>query len=150
MQQRAAGLQMSRLLNKFHRELHTLHADRFPEGITGVNIRIINFLADNSERDIFQRDIEEEFSVRRSTVSKVLSLMEEKNLIRRKTVSGDARLKKLVLTEHGYEVHRRMRQKWKAACLTVYRRRISESCSSFSRKWIKTSIDGVSSFYADC
>ena len=106
MQQRAAGLQMSRLLNKFHRELHALHADRFPEGITGVNIRIINFLADNSKRDIFQRDIEEEFSVRRSTVSKVLSLMEEKNLIRRETVSGDARLKKLALTEHGYEVHR--------------------------------------------
>lgn len=105
MQQRAAGLQMSRLLNKFHRELHALHADLFPEGITGVNIRIINFLAHNSERDIFQRDIEEEFSVRRSTVSKVLSLMEEKDLIRREAVSSDARLKKLVLTEYGCKVH---------------------------------------------
>ena len=48
--------------------------------------------------DVFQKDIEERFSVRRSTVSKGLKLMEQKGFIRRRPVEYDARLKKLELT----------------------------------------------------
>jgi len=48
---------------------------------------------------VFQKDIEHEFGITRSTASKVISLMEKKDLIIRVESSLDLRLKKLVLTK---------------------------------------------------
>ena len=100
------GMEIGRLSHKFHRALYAYHGDSFPEGITGTNIRIIRYLAEQPDRDIFQKDIEEAFSVRRSTVSKVLALMDDKGLIIRQSVANDARLKKLILTERGMDIYR--------------------------------------------
>lgn len=74
------------------------------ETITGNNGWIISFLAENSDKDIFQKDIEEHFTITRSTTSKVLRLMEQKGLIQRQTVLQDARLKKIVLTQKAWEL----------------------------------------------
>lgn len=67
--------------------------------LSGTNGRIIRFLNENEDRDIYQRDLEKEFGITRSTASRVLTLMEEKDLVIRSGVSHDARLKKLTLTE---------------------------------------------------
>ena len=76
-------------------------------GITGVQGRILGFISHNCEkRDIFQKDIEEELDIRRSSVTSVLQLMEKNGFIERVSVSKDARLKKLVLTEKGMEIQR--------------------------------------------
>ncbi len=69
------------------------------ETVTPVQGHVIRFLLNNCRRDIFQKDIENAFSYRRSTASTVLGLMEEKGLIDRVAVPYDARLKKLVLTD---------------------------------------------------
>ena len=66
--------------------------------LTEMQTRVIGFLYQNRTRDIFQKDIEKEFSVRRATVSVLLRTMELKQLITRESVSTDARLKKVVLT----------------------------------------------------
>ena len=50
--------------------------------------------------------MEAEFYINRATASKMLSLMEEKRLILRKSSDKDARLKKIVLLERGYELQR--------------------------------------------
>ena len=63
-----------------------------------MQTRVICFLYQNRDRDIFQKDIEKEFSVRRATVSVLLRTMELKQLVTRESVSSDARLKKVVLT----------------------------------------------------
>ena len=76
------------------------------QNITGTNGWIIGFLADNSDKDIFQKDIEEIFSLRRSTVSNMVQLMEKKGFITRESVDYDARLKKLVLTQKALEIHK--------------------------------------------
>jgi DNA-binding MarR family transcriptional regulator len=76
-------------------------------GITGVQSRILGFIRHNSEkRDIFQKDIEEELDIRRSSVTSVLQLMEKNGYIERVSVSTDARLKKIIITEKGMEVQR--------------------------------------------
>lgn len=62
---------------------------------------IIRFLYEHSEEDIYQRDIEAEFSIARSTATGILKLMEKRGYIRRVSVERDARLKKLELTEVG-------------------------------------------------
>jgi len=76
-------------------------------GVTGVQARILGFVHRNHDKkDIFQRDIEEELDIRRSSVTSVLQLMEKNEYIKRVSVSEDARLKKIILTEKGLEIHR--------------------------------------------
>ncbi len=79
---------------------------QYLDSLTGTNGWIIGYLAHNADREIFQKDIEEAFSVRRSTVSRVVTLMEQKGLVERRGVDSDARLKKLVLTDKAMEIHR--------------------------------------------
>ena len=59
---------------------------------------IIGYLYDHKEEEIFQRDIEREFDLSRSTVSTILKQLESEGLIERKSVIIDARLKKVVPT----------------------------------------------------
>lgn len=75
------------------------------EQLTRMHHWIIGYLYDHSDQDIYQRDIESEFKVSRSTTSNMLSLMEKKQLIKRLNVENDARLKKVVLTEKAVELH---------------------------------------------
>ena len=67
--------------------------------VTPVQSHIVGFLYHNRDRALYQRDVEAEFSVNRATASKLLTAMERNGLIRRSAVAGDARLKKLELTE---------------------------------------------------
>ena len=63
---------------------------------------IIGYLYQNRDKEVFQRDIQEQFSIRRSTVTGILQLMEKNGLITRSSVERDARLKKLELTPPGH------------------------------------------------
>lgn len=74
------------------------------ERATGNNGWIIVYLADHAEQDIYQKDIEEHFTIARSTASKVLTLMEQKGLIQRLAVAQDARLKRIVLTKRSWQI----------------------------------------------
>lgn len=59
----------------------------------------IAYIGDRPEKDVFQRDLEKEFGITRSTASKNIDLLERDGFITRQKVEHDARLKKLVLTE---------------------------------------------------
>jgi len=71
-------------------------------GLTSIQSRIIRFLyLESQKRDVYQKDIEEEFNIRRSSVTSVLQLLEKKGYIKRVSVKDDKRLKKIVLTGTG-------------------------------------------------
>jgi len=74
------------------------------ETITGNNGWIIGYLSENADKDIYQRDLENHFTIARSTASKVLRLMEKKGLIQRQAVAHDARLKKIILTQKANKI----------------------------------------------
>lgn len=96
------GFQLHSLSNLMKRRMeHSNVFSHMDDNVTRNNGWILNYLAHHSDRDIYQKDIENDFCIRRSTVSKVIRLMETKGLIRRETVPCDARLKKLVLTPDG-------------------------------------------------
>lgn len=95
----SVGIEIRAVGNLLCRELAASKGVKYVDELTGATSRIIGFLADNRDRDMFQRDVEKEFLISRSTASKALSFMEKKGLIRREAVAHDARLKKLVLTE---------------------------------------------------
>lgn len=71
----------------------------YPANLSSEYGYIISYLCDNEGVNIFQRDIEREFGLGRSTVSTVLKRLESEGLIERKSVMNDARLKKVVPTE---------------------------------------------------
>lgn len=78
------------------------------DDITVAHGRILGFLAHHADMDVFQRDIEQAFHINRSSVTSILQIMEKNGLIERHGVSGDGRLKKVCLTLHGEEMHRRV------------------------------------------
>ncbi len=78
----------------------------YVEKMTGTHGWAIGYFYRNRDRDIFQKDFEREFDIRRSTASSILSLMEKNGLITRESVPYDARLKKIVLTQKSVEVHK--------------------------------------------
>lgn len=80
------------------------------EDVTSMHGWILGYLKMHGDQEIYQRDIEREFSITRSTVTNILQLMEKKGYIRREGVEHDARLKRLVLTDEGREVDRRVLQ----------------------------------------
>lgn len=92
------------------REIDSFSDKRELDRVTGTNGWIIGYLAGNEGKDIFQRDIEKDFSITRSTASKVIDLMVKKGLIERSAVSYDARLKKLSLTPKAWMLHTKMEQ----------------------------------------
>lgn len=74
--------------------------------LTGMQLFILEYLYQHQQQDVFQRDLEAEFHVRRSTVTGILKGMEKKGLIQRLSVEEDARLKRIVLTSQAKSLHR--------------------------------------------
>ena len=68
-------------------------------GITAIQSRVMFYIMDHClEGPVFQRDVEQVFSLSRSTATGILQQLEEKDLLRRESVPSDARLKNLVPT----------------------------------------------------
>ncbi|MDC7289866.1 MarR family winged helix-turn-helix transcriptional regulator [Blautia schinkii] len=94
-------------------EIHTLdnmlgrmisaHQSKLTEkqGLTQMQSWIIDYLYKNRDKDLFQKDIEAQFRIARSTATGILKLMEKKGFLTREPHPTDARLKRLVLTEKG-------------------------------------------------
>ncbi len=87
--------------------------------VTGMQGWIIGYLYDHRQQDVFQRDIQAKFSIRRSTATGTLQLMEKNGLIRRLPVDWDARLKKIELTPKALEMHERVRKGIQAVEKTI-------------------------------
>jgi DNA-binding MarR family transcriptional regulator len=78
--------------------------------LTSMQTWIIGFIDLNEGKEIFQKDIETEFDIRRSTATGILQLMEKNGFITRQPVSIDARLKKIVLTPKAKDLALRVKQ----------------------------------------
>lgn len=98
------SMELHSLTNMNRRFIDNSSHKKIVDSITGTNGWIIGYLDRNSDRDVFQRDLEETFGITRSTVSKVVNLMVQKGLVERSGVEHDARLKKLTLTEKSREL----------------------------------------------
>ena len=94
-------IQIIQIMNQLHRL--TVNGD-FPcqdSGMSVSQLACIGFRAYEEGRPVYQRDLEECFKLRRSTISSILTTLEKKDLIQRVPVTHDARLKRLVLTRSG-------------------------------------------------
>ena len=80
-----------KMIDNLVRKLMDRHITADKQGLTIMHTWIVGFLYNNPDRAVYQRDIEREFRINRATVSGMISLMEQKGLIRRLSVSHDAR-----------------------------------------------------------
>ena len=78
-------------------------------GITGVQSAMIGFIYEQSrKKDVFAKDIEKAFDLRRASSAGLIQNMERNALIKREMVGNDARLKKIVLTEKALELRKKL------------------------------------------
>jgi len=87
----------------WHRVIGSRMADL---GLSSIQSRMLGYLYFQSQRgkQVFQRELEEEFKIRKSSVTSVIQHLEKKGLVQRNGVLGDARKKELALTKQGIEV----------------------------------------------
>lgn len=104
--ERRFGREIRIISNLMRRRLDSSAVMTRSKNITGTGGWLLGYLYANRDRDIYQRDVEKEFSIRRATSSKVITRLEDKGFVRRESVDCDARLKKLVLTEEGIKIQR--------------------------------------------
>lgn len=79
--------------------------------LTGMQLGLLGYINDKREYgDVYQRDIEEEFNIRRSTASSMIKQMEAAGYVRRESDPADARLKKIILTEKALELNKVIEQ----------------------------------------
>lgn len=97
--------QMRRVDNLIFRKVNQFTRANGVEQTTPMHNWIMGYLYRHQDEPVFQRDIEREFSITRSTVTNILQLMERKGYIERRSVPQDARLKQLILTEEGVRIY---------------------------------------------
>ena len=103
---RHIGFELRQVANIIRREIDNAVSKRNIEKLTGMQGRVIGYLCHNGEKEIFQRDIEAEFSIRRSTATTMLQTMEKHGLIKRAPVEYDARLKRILPTDIAVTRHK--------------------------------------------
>lgn len=75
------------------------------QNISMVQSWIIRSLSHNQDRDIFQKDLERELNIGKSTLTEILNVMEKNDLVIRQPCKEDNRCKKLILTKKAEAIH---------------------------------------------
>lgn len=91
------GMVINQISNRLRRRSQAVQKS---VGISESQGRVLNFIIVESRlRDVYPRDIEEEFDLRSSTVTGIVSDLEKEGLIKRIADEKDGRLKKLIITD---------------------------------------------------
>lgn len=104
MENKRLGFEIHKTSRIIKRYMDSDASKSYVDKMTGTHGWAVGYFYTNRDRDIFQKDFEQKFDIRRSTASAILSLMEKNDLIRRESVPYDARLKKIVLTQKAIDV----------------------------------------------
>lgn len=104
MESKKLGFEIHKTSRIIRRYMDSDASKSYVDKMTGTHGWAVGYFYRHRDRDIFQKDFEQEFNIRRSTASAILSLMEKNDLIKRESVPYDARLKKIVLTQKAIDV----------------------------------------------
>lgn len=76
--------------------------------VTAVQIGIIHYLCQHIGDPIYQKDLEDFFHIRRSTITGILQNLEKNGYIKRISVLEDKRLKQIIITRMGMMLDKKM------------------------------------------
>lgn len=119
------GKRLGNVTNRLHRCIDN-EASR--HGVTRTQSMILRFLSSNGG-EAYQRDIEQEFGIRRSTVTNVLKLMEKNGLICRFSDENDGRMKRIRITDRGICANERVN-----GTVTAFEKRLKDELTEEKTK----------------
>jgi len=96
------GLEVRILSNLIYNKLNQMTME--VEDLTIHQCWILQYLTGHTGKEIYQKDIEQLFSIKRSTANQMLRTMENRGFIRRTVSDEDARRNILTVTENGIAV----------------------------------------------
>lgn len=101
------GLKMKHINNLITKKVYALFTDDEYQFVSHSSFLVMNYLYENKEREVTQKDIEKALMINRATTSKMLLLLEQKGFIRRMGSTEDGRRKIVILTEKGndFRIH---------------------------------------------
>lgn len=99
---------VGRLINTISHQLkRNTCAHEEEDDLTNIQRLVLHYILFQSLKgDVYQKDVEREFQIRRSTVTGIVQLLEKNGFITRESVKWDARLKKVVPTEKAEKVRK--------------------------------------------
>ena len=98
MRKESIGHALHALDNTMRRFIDTYSHKQENEQLTGANVWVIQFIADNRDGPVYMRDVERRFGITRSTASKVVDMLAKKGFVERHIGETDGRLRRLTLT----------------------------------------------------
>lgn len=103
------GLSIEKINHIISRKMDSAVIKAIGDNLSVSQAYVIDFIAvEGKYREIFQKDLEKEFDLKRSSVSLMLNNMEKNDLIKRVSVSEDARLKQIILTEKSIKIYEKV------------------------------------------
>ncbi|WP_249303665.1 MarR family winged helix-turn-helix transcriptional regulator [Qiania dongpingensis] len=99
------GFEIKQAAKLVNRHIGNTASVKYAKQVTGTHGWILRYLYEHKDEDMFQKDIEKRFDIRRSSATGLLQLMEKNGLIYREPVDYDARLKRIVMTEKAISIH---------------------------------------------
>ena len=103
---RQIGFEIKAANNMIRRKMEAIFAQQEGYELNGMQGPLLGYLYHKSQDgDVYQKDVEREFRVRRSTATVMLQSLEQKGYLVRVASKEDARLKRILLTEKAIEHH---------------------------------------------
>lgn len=103
------GLHISKINHIISRSMDSAVINTIDNTLTVSQAYVIDFISmQDDNQDVFQKDLEKAFDLKRSSISLMLNNMEKSDLIKRVPVTEDARLKKIILTDKSKELYEKI------------------------------------------
>ncbi|SCJ27049.1 transcriptional regulator SlyA [uncultured Clostridium sp.] len=103
------GLDISKINHIISRKMDASVISAIDDNLTVSQAYVIDFISnEGKDKEIFQKDLEREFDLKRSSISLMLNNMEKSDLIERVPVTEDARLKKIILTQKSIKIYEKI------------------------------------------
>lgn len=103
------GLDISKINHIISRKMDASVIGAIDDNLTISQAYVIDFICnEGKDKDVFQKDLESVFDLKRSSISLMLNNMEKSGLIERMLVKEDGRLKKIVLTEKSIKIYEKI------------------------------------------
>jgi DNA-binding MarR family transcriptional regulator len=122
---------MGVVVNQYQRRINQ-DISRTEGALTIHQCWILQYLTEHTDHAVRQKEIEQIFSIRRSTANTMLMTMEKNGYIRREDDPDDARAKQLIITEKGRNASERMTDRLKEYDELMLRGISSEELQIFS------------------
>ena len=100
--------QLKTLINLLHRNIEKNYCPFNKPKVSIVQFQILHYLIENEGKDIYHKDIEKKFDLRKSTVSGIIQNMEKNDFIIRESIGNQKKIKITDKTKNEAKKHKEM------------------------------------------